>query len=706
MSIPMSNVQAGGPPSSAMAEVGPPRWLVWMEQAHDRTLRAARVLESIKEPRVDLRPAAAAIERSLEAQYAVFDERGDRLEAAQAAINALNEASASLAPFGNQEEIEPALPFLHEARSSISAAQDPLSRMFPAPPRPPVDLRASKDTPTLHAPARPPFVPTVRVAPPPEAPPPEEAPPEVPDVKTVGELQDAIKEMKKRAEKRAADAKEAAEARKAEAKAAKPEGAVLEEVPPGFAAKIGKAVPHPDFIAMKGRELFEEVAMVGMQRTPLLGDPFRTCAFLERRLLCAVDALVGYGFEALSRIETMVIDFPAKDASRAFGAAMVMGCIDGRDALAAAERVLRYCGAGDPEVAKGFGDALKLVPHPALPTMLRTMLRDPDPDYRALALDVLAYRDLATGEEYVAALSDPSPRVAAIALPKLALMRWAGLPQAIDFATNHDDATLREAGWLAMAYSGHMHAVNVLEANMGTPYGDRAVEHIGILAESKDAERLLAKMQEGPTEATISAVGWAGHPASIPVLIAMLANRNVKKPGKIAVAYALDRITGARLYDSVEIDPEAIVVSEPPEPDVGDLDPKPKPQSLAEKVSDPRDLPGKGAADSMQQPTMNPERWKAWWKEASNLYQPHARYRRGHPYTPLISLWEMSDGWVVSPYERRLLQRELIVRTGEHVRFDPHDWIVIQEEALKQWEGPARRASGAAGQWARSMRRG
>jgi len=66
----------------------------------------------------------------------------------------------------------------------------------------------------------------------------------------------------------------------------------------------------------------------------------------------------------------------------------------------------------------------------------------------------------------------------------------------------------------------------------------------------------------------------------------------------------------------------------------------------------------------------------------------------------------MSDGWTVTPYERRLLQRELIVRTGEHVRFDPHDWIVIQEEALKQWEGPARRASGAAGQWARSMRRG
>ena len=702
----MANMQATTGPSSVALEAGPPRWLVWMELAHDRTLRAARVLEAIKEPTVDLRPVAGCIERALEAEYAIFDERGDRLEAAQAAINALSEALAALAPHAKVDEIAPALPHLDEARTALASAQEPLSRMFPSPPRPPVDLRASKETPTLHAPARPPLVPKLRIATPPTPPPVEAAPPPLPDVQTIEELQEAMKELKRRAEKRAAEGKEQAAARKAAAEAPKPKGPELEEVPPGFAAKIGKPVPHDEFIALKGRELFEEVAMVGMQRTPLLGDPFRTCAFLERRLLCAVDALVGYGFTAIARVEPMVIDFPAKDSSRAFGAAMVLGCIDGRDALAAAERVLRYCGAGDPEVAKGFGDALKLVPHPALPTMLRTMLRDPDPDYRALALDVLVYRDLATGEELVAALSDPSPRVAALALPKLALMRWTGLPAALDVATIHDDPTLREAGWLAMAYSGHMHAVNVLEANIGTPFGERAIEHIGILAESKDAERLLTKMQESPTESSVSAVGWAGHPASIPVLIALLANRQAKKPVKAAAAKALDRITGARLYDAVEMDPEAIAVPDIPDPDVGDLDPKPKPATLAEKVSDPRDLPGKGAPDTMQLPTTNPERWKAWWKEASGLYQAHARYRRGHPYTPLISLWEMSDGWIVTPYERRLLQRELIVRTGEHVRFDPHDWIPIQEEALKQWEGPARRASGAAGQWARSMRRG
>jgi uncharacterized protein (TIGR02270 family) len=697
----MSNLQPKAAP-----ELGPPKWLVYMELAHDRTLRAARVLESIKEPKVDLRPAALEIEKALAAEYAIFDERGDRLEAAQAAINALNEAAGALSAHSNDEEIAPALPHLHEARSAMTAAQDPLSRMFPAPPRPPVDLRASKDTPTLHAPARPPLVPKLRITVPPAPPPVEDAPPPLPDVQTIEELQDAMKELKRRAAKRAEDAKKAAEARKAAAEAPKPAGDPLEEVPPGFAPKIPKPVPEPEFIALKGRELFEEVAMVGMQRTPLLGDPFRTCAFLERRLLCAVDALVGYGFEAISRVEPMVIDFPAKDASRAFGAAMLLGCLDGRDALAAAERVLRYCGAGDPEVARGFGDALKLVPHPGLPMMLRTMMQDPDPDYRILALDVMVFRDLATGEELVAALSDPSPRVAAIALPKLALMRWAGLPQAIDFATNHDDAVLREAGWLAMAYAGHMHAVNVLEANIGTPYGERAVEHIGVLAESKDAERLLSKMQEKPAESIINAVGWAGHPTAIPALIAILAKGGLKKQLKAAAASALDRITGARMYDTVELDPEAIAVPDIPDPDVGDIDPKPKPASLAEKVSDPRDLPGKGAPDSMALPTTNPERWKAWWKQAAPLYQMQARYRRGHPYTPLISLWEMSDGWVVTPYERRLLQRELIVRTGEYVRFDPHDWIVIQEEALKQWEGPARRASGAAGQWARSMRRG
>lgn len=675
-----------------------------MEQAHDRTLRAARGLEAIAEPTLDLRPVALAVERALAAEYAIFDERGDRLEAAQTAIASLGEARSLLSTHESEEPIAAVLPHLNEAISSISAAQDPLSRMFPQPPRPGVDLMASQGAPMLHAPARPPLVPTLRVKMPlgkfegePPLPPIEQP-------KTFADLDRAVAEMKRRKAEREKEAAERAAAKKKKALAPKPDG-TLPDVPEGFTPKLPKPMTEDEFIQHKARELFEEISMVGMQRTPLLGDPFRSTAFLERRLLAALDALVGYGFTAIRYVEPMVIDSPAKDAARAFGAAIFFGSLDGRDSLGAAERILRYCGAGDPEVAKGFSGALSLAPHPSLPTMLRTMMLDEDPAYRALALEVLIYRELATGEELIAALADPAPEVASQALPALALMKWQGTAQAAEPWLAHDEPRMREAAWHALAYSAHMNAVRVLEDELDGERGGRAAELLGLLVESRDAEYLLTKMQEKPVDARIAAVGWSGTPAAIPVLIGFLGGR-AKKEAKITAAYALDRITGARLWESVEIDPEEILVEEPEEPAV-DLDGKgkPKPKSLAQTVSDPRDLPGKGAADTMMRPTIDAQRWRAWWKEASPRYQMKSRYRRGHPYTPIISLWEMADGWVITPYERRLLQKELIVRTGDHARFDPHDWIPVQEESLKQWEERARRSSGAPGEWARAMTR-
>ena len=42
-------------------------------------------------------------------------------------------------------------------------------------------------------------------------------------------------------------------------------------------------------------------------------------------------------------------------------------------------------------------------------------------------------------------------------------------------------------------------------------------------------------------------------------------------------------------------------------------------------------------------------------------------------------------------WERRWLMRELVVRTGQFVRFDPHDFVAVQEEALAAWAPIAQR---------------
>ena len=681
--------------SAAAGPLGPPRWVIALELAHDRLLRAARGLESIAEPTFDLAPTGAALERALEAIYVVYDERGDRLVGAQSALAAIGGARAAL---GAAEEpvFESIRRWLDEATSAVDAAQEPLSRLPARPPPPPRPLHGSKDVPTLHEVARASLVPKLRVGPPPV--PPDPPPPPLAPPQTLEELAATIAEVKRRAAERSQEFadKDAARAKERVAVQQEPETA------PGFVARVDPAWTDDAFVASKVRELFEEVAMVGMQRTPLLGDPFRSCAFLERRLLCAMDALAGFGARGLAKIEPLVVDAPVKDATRAFGAAFVFGCIEGRDSLAAAERVLHFCGPLDDEVAKGWSDAMKLVPHPHLPIALRAMMQDPSEHVRAIALGILVHRHWASVDELVAALADPSPRVVALALPELAVLKHPHLDQAIEAAIAHADPALREAAWTAMALSSHTWTVNVLEKEIDGPLGARAVEHLGVLCESRDAERLFERAKATPTEPLIAALGWAGLGATMPFLIALLAG-SAKKPVKIAAAYALDRITGAQLYEPFELDPETLVIPDLPEPEVGEAPPKGAP--LAQVVSDPRDVPGDGAKDQMVRPSTSAAAWKAYWDERKGFYDAKTRYRRGHPYVPVVSLWEMTDGWTVTPAERRLLQRELVVRTGDWVAFDPHDWVAVQEEALRQWEPSARRAGGYPGGWERSRRR-
>ena len=121
-------------------------------------------------------------------------------------------------------------------------------------------------------------------------------------------------------------------------------------------------------------------------------------------------------------------------------------------------------------------------------------------------------------------------------------------------------------------------------------------------------------------------------------------------------------------------------------------------------MSDPRDLPGEGAPDAIELPTTDASRWQEWWSERKEQFRNGSRYRRGHPYTPLVSWWEL-DQWRVTPFERRMMHRELVVRTGNYVPFDPFDFVPVQEAAIKQWETHARQASGNGGSWSRSMRR-
>ena len=133
------------------------------------------------------------------------------------------------------------------------------------------------------------------------------------------------------------------------------------------------------------------------------------------------------------------------------------------------------------------------------------------------------------------------------------------------------------------------------------------------------------------------------------------------------------------------------------EPDVGE------PKPLARQLSDPRDMPSDGSPDRMTLPSIQYARWKGYLDRERQRFRADARYRRGQPFTPGVAFTEL-DRFAMLPAERRLLHWELVVRTGESVRFDPHDFVPVQEEALRSWGPFAYRASSMAGSFGRARR--
>lgn len=80
-------------------------------------------------------------------------------------------------------------------------------------------------------------------------------------------------------------------------------------------------------------------------------------------------------------------------------------------------------------------------------------------------------------------------------------------------------------------------------------------------------------------------------------------------------------------------------------------------------------------------------------------FDERGRYRAGRAFTPEVVLDEL-DRARRTPAERRLLQIELAMRTGGWVNLDPHDWVAVQENAIRLWRPIAFKASSQPGKWA------
>ncbi|MFT3770311.1 MAG: hypothetical protein QM820_33200 [Minicystis sp.] len=684
-------VAPGAAPGGSLTDAGAPPTTIDLEAAHAEMLRAAVLIEHGVPPEIDLGPVTRALSLAFSALYDAYDARAERLAAVQAAMAEIDRAGVAIeaAVARDAEAFGPVRAHLERAGAHLRRAEERYARLPPLALPEPQELFASIDVPRLHVIARPSLVHKLRYpAMAPVGRPPLPAAP-IPEPKTFPELRAAIAAMKKQAE----------EAKQRPAPALPPPKVTPPPrvPPPGFAKHVGEAIDDAAFLRNRTRECFEEVTMVGMQRAPMLGDPWRGSLQLERRMLASIDVVAAIGPTAIAHVPQLVADAPVKSPSHAFGIAMLLGCIGGRDALGAVEHAL-LTSDRDAAFLDEIAAALKLVPHDSLPLALRSLLGDSDPRIRALAIDVLGYRGLATTAELAAASVD-APVVAAKALVHFAATPSPELSAVLPEAARAEDAALREAARIAMAIAGHPHAEMTLGAALEGPDAGKAALLLALAGDETDARRVVQQALATPTKELLFAVGWTGDAWAITQLVDLIAT-NEDDDLKASAAWALERITAAGLWEEAEVDDEEIMVDEPPDPDVGE----PRVPKLARTMADPRDPPPNPAPEMIEQPTTDAARWRAWWMEKGAGYNMAARYRRGQLYSPMVSLGEL-DNARRTPPERRWLQRELMIRTGGYVRFDPHDLVTVQEDALRAWQPPAARASNTPGRWIRPGRR-
>lgn len=639
-------------------------WILHLERAHAFAHAAARLLGEEREPSPHLEPAARRIERGLEAMYDAFDARSDRASAIALARVRLWDAAVLVARGG----LKGALTALRGACNEIVAAE----KRFP---RTPIEgrvaraLRATDGSPPLHVIERASLTPVLR-APPRSTPQPEPLLAATEAVAVSFEELEAIADLAmKAAEERIRTHAEPRPSRASRAPAPP------EQPPPGFAVPPPPPMSRGAFIERWAREQIDDIGMLGLQRTPQKGDDWRACAALEKRLFVSIDALAAFGEGAVRFIEPYVLSAPAPDPARLFAITALAGCLEGRDVLAGAERVLHRFGPRDPAIAASFASALKLAQNPFALNVAQALATSDDAVCRAIGVEVLAHRGWLTAADLARLADDEDPRVFALVLPALAIARHPRLEAALARAANHDDLGVHEAALDAMALAAHPRAAPAAREAACGALGDRALAHLAIVADEGDAKWLCARMQAAPTAAAIEAVGWAGSIAAVPLLLRVL-EAGDDEGAKLAAGAALDRLLGAGLIDTIEIAPEALI-----EPAVIDRDPDGPRASLEAEVSDRDDRAEAGSPDTLEVPAIDAERWRSAWLAHRPALDPALRTRRGQPWSPAVSLHEM-DRLALTAEERLLLHREIAARAGKQVRFHPHDLVLEQEKVL------------------------
>jgi len=463
------------------------------------------------------------------------------------------------------------------------------------------------------------------------------------------------------------------------------------QLPPGFSNDALPVLSHEQWVEFHTRDCFGDIVALLPQRIPQLGESWTAADVIERRLVANLDAIAALGDAGYQAVATAAKHAVVVDAALCAGLALVSASVASRDLLAVCEHLM-LTWETDESMWQAVADAWKLAPSPWLGALNDRFVRSPDPRKQTVGLEVLGYRGWLTAKDVQRLLERRSAPLQNV-LPHLHQLSppdrdsWLRKLYA-ESSTPNGDAPL----WWASALNGYPPISTILEYVAPSDASGQGWLLLALYGERKHAEDLLASFAQAPTPALAYALGWAGLGSSIPVLIAALASEDPLL--KAATAMALERITGAGLFEEVPIAPEQAMSPDVPEPVVEPAD------SLAAELGDPRDVPEEGSPDTIVLPAITQLTWSEYWQRNSQQFAPTNRYRCGLPASPSVFVDELEYA-LRTPGDRRLIHKELVMRTGRRVHFDPHQWVDEQRAAIAQWRETVRSCPVPAGTWFR-----
>jgi hypothetical protein len=518
-------------------------------------------------------------------------------------------------------------------------------------------FRASLGVPQLHAPRRVPIAPKLDLeATVPMASAAAVAKPKAPKPRTLDELRAA----------RAAAAAPAPPEPPAPARAPAVEPPVDQVARP--------SASEGEIVRRVARDCLEDIASLGLLRSPIPTETWLDQAPFEQRLLDNLDAFVALGELALPSVTLFHAEAPAPDPMRAFAVALTLGSIEGTDTADVAVSTLKQSA---PAESVGWVEGFVLAPSPAIDSAIAELLDAPNPALVAVALDVTAARGTLPADAVARILERGEPELIA----KVAHAAGRALPKAkaIELLTAMLDAEPDDRLFVTACTSllrrgegGVRQRLRDTIRASATFTPARVAASTSLLALTGRAEDLpvvLEGLSRTPTADVVRAVGRFGHTGALPPLMALLDAEDEAVVS--AAAESLDRITNAGLREISEV---------PWAPGVEPPDGGPPPMR---KVS-----------------TVIAERapWEAWYARARAMFDPLLKLRGGIPFVPAMIIDEL-ESRDTPPLRRTEAAAELAFATGLGGRFSTNDWVARQRSQLADLRTELRTLGSSSGAW-------